>query len=89
MGRFKYLRQAQRFLSVHDQTTTTFRRKRHRLPAASYSQSRLTRSACGTTMRPKQLPERDADLGHIATKQPDNPATRSLASVGYYRREHI
>ena len=40
MGRFKPPRQAQHFLSVHDQTTTIFRAKRHRLSAASYRQSR-------------------------------------------------
>jgi putative transposase len=40
MGRFKSPHQAQRFLSVHDQTTTIFRPKRHRLSAASYRQSR-------------------------------------------------
>ena len=36
MGRFKSPHQAQRFLSVHDQTATIFRPKRHRLSAASY-----------------------------------------------------
>jgi putative transposase len=36
MGRFKSPCQAQRFLSVHDQTTTIFRPKRHRLSAISY-----------------------------------------------------
>ncbi len=40
MGRFKSPRQAQRFLSVHDQTATIFRPKRHRFSAASYRQSR-------------------------------------------------
>jgi putative transposase len=40
MGRFKSPRQAQRFLSVHDQTATIFRPKRHRLSEASYRQSR-------------------------------------------------
>jgi len=30
MGRFNSPRQAQRFLSVHDQNTTIFRPKRHR-----------------------------------------------------------
>lgn len=40
MGRFKSSRQAQRFLSVHDQTATIFRPKRHRLSAVSYRQSR-------------------------------------------------
>lgn len=41
MGRFTPPRQAQRFLSVHDQTTTIFRPKRHRLSAVSYRQSRV------------------------------------------------
>jgi putative transposase len=40
MGRFKSPGQAQRFLSVHDQTATIFRPKRHRLSAAPYRQSR-------------------------------------------------
>ncbi len=40
MGRFKSPRQAQRFLSVHDQTAALFRPKRHRLPAISYRHAR-------------------------------------------------
>jgi len=40
MGRFKSRRQAQRFLSVHDQTAAQFRPKRHRLSATSYRQTR-------------------------------------------------
>lgn len=40
MGRFKSPRQAQQFLSVHDQTATIFRPKRHRLSAASYRHAR-------------------------------------------------
>jgi len=40
MGRFKSLRQAQRFLSVHDQVQTVFRPRRHTLSAACYRQSR-------------------------------------------------
>jgi len=40
MGRFKSPRQAQRFLSAHDQTATLFRPKRHRLSASSYRHSR-------------------------------------------------
>lgn len=40
MGRFKSSRQVQRFLSVHDQTATLFRPKRHCLSAVSYRQSR-------------------------------------------------
>jgi len=39
-NRFKSPRQAQRFLSVHDQAATIFRPKRHRLSAAPYRQSR-------------------------------------------------
>lgn len=40
MGRFKSPRQAQRFLSVHDQAAVLFRPKRHRLSAISYRQAR-------------------------------------------------
>jgi putative transposase len=40
MGRFKSPRQAQRFLSVHDQTITLFRPKRHRLSASSCRHAR-------------------------------------------------
>ena len=40
MGRFKSPRQAQRFLSVHDQTTGIFRPHRHRLSARSYRHAR-------------------------------------------------
>ena len=40
MGRFKSPGQAQRFLSVHDQTAASFRPKRHRLSARSYRHSR-------------------------------------------------
>ena len=40
MGRFKSPRQAQRFLSIHDQTTAIFRPRRHRLPARSYRHAR-------------------------------------------------
>ena len=40
MGRFKSPRQAQRFLSVHDQVQNIFRPRRHTLSAASYRQSR-------------------------------------------------
>ena len=40
MGRFKSPRQAQQFQSVHDQTATILRPKRHRFSAASYCQSR-------------------------------------------------
>lgn len=36
MGRFKSPRQAQRFLSAHDQINTIFRPRRYRLSAASY-----------------------------------------------------
>lgn len=40
MGRFKLLRQAQRFLSVHDQTNTIFRPRRYKLTAISYRHAR-------------------------------------------------
>lgn len=40
MGRFKSPRQAQRFLSVHDQIANLFRPKRHRLSARSYRHAR-------------------------------------------------
>ena len=40
MGCFKSPRQAQRFLSVHDQTCAIFRPKRHRLSANSYRHAR-------------------------------------------------
>lgn len=40
MGRFKSFGQAQRVLSVHDQTAALFRPKRHRLSATSYRHAR-------------------------------------------------
>ena len=40
MGRFKSPGQAQRFLSVHDQTAALFRPKRNRLSARSYRHAR-------------------------------------------------
>ena len=40
MGRFKSQRQAQRFLSVHDQIQTVFRPRRHALAAAAYRQTK-------------------------------------------------
>ena len=40
MGRFKSPRQAQRFLSAHDQINTLFRPRRHKLSAASYRHAR-------------------------------------------------
>lgn len=40
MGRFKSTRQAQIFLSVHDQVAAIFRPKRHRLSAVSYRHAR-------------------------------------------------
>ncbi|MFQ3184542.1 MAG: putative transposase, partial [Octadecabacter sp.] len=40
MGRFKSRRQAQRFLSVHDQVQTVFRPRGHTLSAAAYHQTR-------------------------------------------------
>ena len=39
MGRFKSPRQAQGFLSVHDQVQTIFRPRRHKLSAPAYRQS--------------------------------------------------
>ena len=41
MGRFKSPRQAQWFLSAHDQIATLFRPKRHRLSARSYRHARF------------------------------------------------
>ena len=41
MGRFKSRGQAQRFLSVHDQTPAIFRPRRHRLSAHSYRHARI------------------------------------------------
>jgi putative transposase len=40
MGRFKSLRQAQRFLSAHDQINLIFRPRRYRLSAISYRHAR-------------------------------------------------
>ena len=40
MGRFKSLRQAQRFLAAHDQINTIFKPRRYRLTANSYRHSR-------------------------------------------------
>jgi putative transposase len=40
MGRFKSPRQAKQFLSVHDQTATIFRPRRHRFSARSYRHAR-------------------------------------------------
>lgn len=40
MGRFKSPRQAQRFLSAHDQINTIFRPRRHNLSAISYRHAR-------------------------------------------------
>ena len=40
MGRFKSPGQAQRSLSIHDQTAARFRPKRHRLTAHSYRHAR-------------------------------------------------
>jgi putative transposase len=40
MGRFKSPRQAQRFLSLHDQVQTIFRPHHHKLSAPAYRQSR-------------------------------------------------
>ncbi|AXI49090.1 IS6 family transposase (plasmid) [Sulfitobacter sp. SK012] len=52
MGRFKSPRQAQRFLSVHDQVKTVFRPRRHTLSAAAYRQTRADAHwIFGTTSR--------------------------------------
>jgi len=40
MGRFKSPRQAQRFLSAHNQINTIFRPRRYKLSAASYRHAR-------------------------------------------------
>lgn len=40
MGRFKSPRQAQRFLSAHDQIDTMFRPRRYRLSTTSYRHAR-------------------------------------------------
>jgi len=40
MGRFKSPRQAQRFLSAHDQAASLFRPKRHHLSARAYRHAR-------------------------------------------------
>ena len=40
MGRFKSHRQAQRFLSAHDQINNLFRPRRYRMTAANYRQTR-------------------------------------------------
>ena len=50
MGRFKSVRQAQLFLSVHDQTAALFRPKRHRLSAISYRHARADAFSLWTDM---------------------------------------
>ncbi len=40
MGRFKSLRQAQRFLSTHDQINTIFKPRRYKLSTTSYRHAR-------------------------------------------------
>lgn len=42
MGRFKSHRQAQRFLSAHDQINNLFRPRRYRMNATDYRQTRST-----------------------------------------------
>jgi putative transposase len=49
MGRFKSPRQAQRFLSAHDQTAAIFRPNRHRLSANSYRHARQDAFALWTS----------------------------------------
>ncbi|MEP0247205.1 MAG: IS6 family transposase, partial [Roseobacter sp.] len=39
-GRFKSARQAQRFLTVHDETANLFRPRRHKMTASTYRQKR-------------------------------------------------
>lgn len=41
-GRFKSARQAQRFLTVHDETANLFRLRRHKITASQYRQTRAT-----------------------------------------------
>ena len=52
MGRFKSPGQAQRLLSVHDQTATLFRPKRHVFPPAPTAKQEPTLSICGRGIRP-------------------------------------
>ena len=40
MGRFKSPRQAQRFLTAHDQINIVFRHRRYRMSANAYRQTR-------------------------------------------------
>lgn len=40
MGRFKSIRQTQRFLAAHDQINTIFRPRRYRLSTVSYRHAR-------------------------------------------------
>jgi|TARA_R100000935_G_C2836569_1_gene168458 putative transposase len=51
MGRFKSPRQAQRFLSVHDQIQIIFRPRCHALSAAAYRQTRADATGFGATSR--------------------------------------
>ncbi|WP_120499046.1 IS6 family transposase [Roseovarius sp. EL26] len=41
-GRFKSARQAQRFLTAHDETANLFRPRRHKMTASTYRQKRAT-----------------------------------------------
>ncbi len=58
MGRFKSARQAQRFLSVHDQTAAIFRPHRHRLSARSYRHARQDAFEIWASYTPNYPPER-------------------------------
>jgi putative transposase len=49
MGRFKLPRQAQRFLSAHDQINTIFRSRRYKLSARSWRQASPAPFAYGRT----------------------------------------
>ena len=74
MGRFKSARQAQRFLSVHDQTAVMFRPRRHRLSARSYRHAR--QDAFGLwadyTTKLSARPDGGSSLS-VRANQPDNP----------------
>ena len=50
-GRFKSHRQAQRFLSAHDQINLTFRPRCYQLTTTSYHPPAAMRSACGPITR--------------------------------------
>ena len=74
MGRFKSARQAQRFLSVHDQTAVMFRPRRHRLSARSYRHARQDAFGLWADYRTKlsARPDGGSSLS-VRANQPDNP----------------